>query len=784
MKRIGLIVILLTLVAGLSAGLVLLLEDGSQVQLYSGYYALIIGNSDYQYFPKLRGVKQDVQDVKAMFEKLGVRTQLLENQTGAQMRKALNDLIEKGAKDPNQALILYYAGHGYTEKRADGTDLGYIVPVDAPLYENSSSGFRDKSISMTKIDECATLVKSNHVLMLFDSCFSGTMFTARSATPQIITEKTTQPVRQFITAGDADEPVPDKSVFKSSLLKGLGEGFADLNSDGYITGEELGIYLEYEVVDCSRGHQHPQHGKIANNKLNRGDFVFALNLPVERKVVSPSKPTVSEPQPEVTELEWLSGELRITADFEAEVFVDRASKGKVKPSFAMVIKGLSVGSHLVEMFTDNAKLGELTYIREGQTTKIDWTEKSMQSRMRDAARYTLNSDPQGANITIDGYEGYTGQTPFSFYDPEATQYEVTLSLPRHESKTTSLTTSPSAKLESTERLDALFGNLSITSEPTGCEVFINGKMQGKTPLQLSGETKGLAPGTYSLELKHSDQNFRPTSRSIEIKANQVASEHIELTELKAYISLKTDYYPTEVYLNSDSPITITQETKLKVRPGMNTLTVKPKAGSNVPYQEYKDSFVLSVDEIKSLDIDMVPEQGKIVINTNQPDVKFTLAPKDGGTGAKTIDGKHQAYPGTYTLTASKWGFYSHQSTVKIDEGKSHDVFVNLMPIPQEFFRRQKTWRINQYGSLATLALGIGASVLFYNAADSAYDSYQAGTDPDKVLAYRNKYLTNRRNYYIGLGVDLVSTAWFVWSTLSNQKATSRIKTEMNSRINP
>ncbi len=783
MKRIGLIVILLTLAAGLFAGLELRLDNGSRVQLYSDYYALIIGNSDYHYFPKLRGVKRDVQDVKAMFEKLGIRTQVLENQTGAQMHKALNDFIDKEGRAPNRALIFYYAGHGFTEKRADGTDLGYIVPVDAPPYERNSSEFRNKSVSMTTIDEYATLVKSKHVLMLFDSCFSGTLFTVRRAAPQIITEKTTQPVRQFITAGAADEAVPDESVFKSTLLKGLGEGFADLNHDGYVTGEELGLYLEDYVVNYSRGLQHPKYGKINNGKLDRGDFVFALAPQIEEKTVTPAKPSVSKPQPQVTEMEWLSGELRITSDFETEVYVDRVPKGKVKPSFAMVIKGLSVGKHLVELFTANAKLGELAYIKDGQTTIIDWTAKTMQSRMRNAARYTLNSDPQGAKITIDGYEGYTGQTPFSFYDPEATQYEVTLSLPRYQSKTTSFTSSPSAKLESTERLDALFGNLSITSEPTGCEVFINGKMQGKTPLQLSGETKGLKPGSYSLELKHSDQNFRPISRTIEIKANQNATEHFELSELAAYILLKTDYYPAEVYLNSDPPITITQETKLKVRPGINKVTVKPQAGSNVPYQEYKDSFVLSVDEIKSLDIDMVPEQGNIVIKADQADVKFTLTPQDGGAGT-TIYGRGNAYPGTYTLTASKWGFYNYQRTVKIDEGKSHDVFVNLMPIPQELIRRQKTWRINQYSSLATLALGIGASVLFHNAADSAYDAYLEETDPDKVSIYRNKYLANRRNYYIGLSVDLVSTAWFAWSTLNNQKASSRIETEMNARINP
>ena len=184
------------------------------------------------------------------------------------MLDALHDFIDKGKEDTDQALIFYYAGHGYTEKRADGTDLGYIVPVDAPLYENNSSEFRKKSISMTTIDVYATLVLSKHVLMLFDSCFSGTLFTVRRAAPQIITEKTTQPVRQFITAGAANEAVPDESVFKSTLLKGLGEGFADLNDDGYVTEGGVGVLFGGQRRQLFSGRRHPKYGKINNGNLD------------------------------------------------------------------------------------------------------------------------------------------------------------------------------------------------------------------------------------------------------------------------------------------------------------------------------------------------------------------------------------------------------------------------------------------------------------------------------------------------------------------------------------
>lgn len=76
-----------------------------------------------------------------------------------------------------------------------------------------------------------------------------------------------------------DEAVPDKSIFKPSILIGL-EGDADLTGDGYITGLELGMYLSEKVVNYSRWSQHPQYVKINNPELDRGDFIF---IPLKRR---------------------------------------------------------------------------------------------------------------------------------------------------------------------------------------------------------------------------------------------------------------------------------------------------------------------------------------------------------------------------------------------------------------------------------------------------------------------------------------------------------------------
>ena len=81
--------------------------------------------------------------------------------------------------------------------------------------------------------------------------------------------------RQFITAGRADEPVPDRSEFKKAFLNLLEGRVKEPTPDGYLTGVELGDYLYRTVPKFSQG-QHPQHGKIHDQQLNTGDFVFVL----------------------------------------------------------------------------------------------------------------------------------------------------------------------------------------------------------------------------------------------------------------------------------------------------------------------------------------------------------------------------------------------------------------------------------------------------------------------------------------------------------------------------
>ncbi len=262
-------------------------NKGQALYLYKDYHAVVIGVSDYDHWPKLPNAVKDAQEVFGALKLLGFEVKLVTNPTYQQLRKALNDLTYKYGREQNRALLFYYAGHGETEIMADGTRLGYIIPRDCPLLRENPQGFVNRAISMKDIEAYSLRIRSKHLLMLFDSCFSGSLFSMVRAVPEDISEKSSQPVRQYITAGTEEEQVPDQSLFKRSLLVGL-EGDADLTGDGYITGSELGMYLSSKVVKYTKGKQHPQYGKINNPELDRGDFVF-VPIKVRQKEIEEDK---------------------------------------------------------------------------------------------------------------------------------------------------------------------------------------------------------------------------------------------------------------------------------------------------------------------------------------------------------------------------------------------------------------------------------------------------------------------------------------------------------------
>jgi len=201
------------------------------------YYAVIIGNNNYDNYDNLKTAIIDAEETaKVLEEQYGYKTLVLRNATRYNILSTLNKVRQE--LTPNDNLLIYYAGHGEIDAKDKS---GYWIPVDATPTSKKNW------ISNSAISDVLGTIKAKHVMVVADSCYSGTLTgasIARSSTasfsPEIRKEwvdiMATTPARMALTSGGV-QPVIDNgggkhSVFAKAFLdvlsenKGLLEGYS------------------------------------------------------------------------------------------------------------------------------------------------------------------------------------------------------------------------------------------------------------------------------------------------------------------------------------------------------------------------------------------------------------------------------------------------------------------------------------------------------------------------------------------------------------------------------
>ncbi len=245
---------------------------------FGSYYAVIIGNNNYKNFPGLETAINDARDAeKILREKYGFKTRLLIDGNRYEMLSVLNEMRTKLKETDN--LLIYYAGHGELDRP---TTRGHWLPVDADR-ENSANW-----ISNVSITDILNAMKAKHILVVADSCYSGSMSLA--SVPRLDTEpgdvdskiklkwlKVMAKVRSrtVLTSGGLqpvlDQGIGNHSVFANAFLSTL------KNNDGVLEAYKLYRNLFTEVRQSANSFgvdQQPQYSAIKHGGHEAGEFIF------------------------------------------------------------------------------------------------------------------------------------------------------------------------------------------------------------------------------------------------------------------------------------------------------------------------------------------------------------------------------------------------------------------------------------------------------------------------------------------------------------------------------
>jgi hypothetical protein len=271
------------------------------ITLYLGSRALVIGIDNYTngWLPLKKAI-EDAEAVAEALQKQGFKVQLERDLIGDQLNQVLHEWFLDAGQDEDARLLVWFAGHGHTlDRLGGGSPNAYIVGADAPQpmsvtkeqRKKAELEFRRRSLSLARFGEYMKETNARHVLVIFDSCFSGVIFSAARSAPPAISRYTSLPVRQFITSGTAGQTVSDDGMFRRLFIGAItGEDReADSNNDGYITGNELGNFLQQKVTNLTHNRQTPDYGVLREEGFDRGDFVFEVRRP-SSEILPPRKP--------------------------------------------------------------------------------------------------------------------------------------------------------------------------------------------------------------------------------------------------------------------------------------------------------------------------------------------------------------------------------------------------------------------------------------------------------------------------------------------------------------
>ena len=232
------------------------------------YYALIIGNNNYEKLEDLDNAVNDAKDLeKVLREKYGFETTLLIDEKSDETENAIIKFTQNREKNDN--ILIYYAGHGELVKKQK---RGYWLPTDAGPTQDS------KWLSNNNIKDLISSSEAKHVLLIVDSCFSGSLM--RGSGDQKSVEKLTskriarlqaKKTRIVITSGGNEQVVDGigastNSVFAQPLIKYLKE-----NTD-VIQSIKLFQKVQSYVID--NADQTPNHSTIHGTGHDGGEFLF------------------------------------------------------------------------------------------------------------------------------------------------------------------------------------------------------------------------------------------------------------------------------------------------------------------------------------------------------------------------------------------------------------------------------------------------------------------------------------------------------------------------------
>jgi len=287
-----------------------------------------------------------------------------------------------------------------------------------------------------------------------------------------------------------------------------------------------------------------------------------------------------------------NGSLSISSNPKgARVFLDNDYKGETP----LDIKNIATGQYSLKLVLPGYQEWTSTVIvLPVLTVKI--STDLVPKEEPDYGSISVNSNPQGARVYLDN--AYKGDTPLNIRNVATGRHSIRIMLSGYEEWSRDITVSSQVERISVDlKTQRAYGSISINSDPSGADIYLNDEYKGLTPLNL----QNISAGKYTVKIFL--PGYEEWVDEVLVSPSRTARVYAELTSRPNYgsVSIYCDQKDAKVFLNGTYKKTITEtRTVLEDVKTGNYEIVIIKDG----FRAWVEDIEVYFDEVTSVDATM------------------------------------------------------------------------------------------------------------------------------------------------------------------------------------
>ncbi|MBN2858037.1 MAG: PEGA domain-containing protein, partial [Candidatus Delongbacteria bacterium] len=347
-------------------------------------------------------------------------------------------------------------------------------------------------------------------------------------------------------------------------------------------------------------------------------------------------------------------------------------------------------------------------VKEGQT--MDLPAIKLKPKF---GYYSVKADQPGTKLYLDGV--YLGENTVAKSQIESGKHTFKAELDMYHTETQEIEFKDGDEKDVVFMMKPNFGKLVIKSEPTGADIFINGKKSGKTPFTLEKARSGKYTVKLTMDLwsDYEDQ--------VIVSDGQTADKTFVMN--KNFGTLIVKSLGSDIYVNGERKGT--SEFKANLPPGKYMVKAKKDK-----HREHDKEVFVNIGREQEVSLEPDPIMGSVNVFSEPVETKgakiFVNDEAKGETPAVI-----PLLIGDYSIRLTYSGYLEKTEKFSLSEGENKTLRLTMQTYEGSQSEKRDFWRKQKWYSLGAFALSTGAGGYFYMSGNNYYDDYEACTSTTK-----------------------------------------------------